>query len=148
MAVKFKKVAGSAPTTLAVMAQELEEAVTKVEELATKVGASVIQVHDSFELEVPKEGAASMKDLLASIGMTLVSAPVVTPLHIGDRVRVTNPLFPWVEAYKPGDCGEVLKNHPPIKEALQYGTRYGLLEVRMDSGALVILHTWEVERAA
>ena len=147
MAVTLKKVTGAVACNQASIAETMKEAmlnsVAAVKKLTLGKG-KVSVVQDSVLVECPPE---SMQDVLAAIGMT--PAPVAPKKDVigqGDRVVVTNTLFPWIEAYKSGDQGKVVKVYPPIKEAVQYGDRYGILDVVLDSGAKVLLHVWEVDR--
>lgn len=147
MAVTLKKVVGDAFHKQAAIAESMKavmmDSVAAVKKLSLGKG-KVTVVQDSVLVECPKE---SMQDVLAAIGMTTAPvAPKKEEIAQGDRVVVTNSLFFWLTSYKAGDQGEVLKVHSPVKEAVQHGEGYGLLEVLMDSGATVILHVWEVDR--
>lgn len=150
MAITLKKVSGELFHKQAILADKLkiqmEESLTasisKIKKI-TLGKAKINVVHDSVEITVP---AGNMAEVLASIGMV---APAPEPkkvrIEAGDRVVVTNQLFPWVTTYQPGSGGKVVKTYSPIKEAVQYGDKFGILDVELDSGVRVLLHTWEVD---
>lgn len=88
-----------------------------------------------------------LQKIMESIGLVAPKEKAVVKFSVGERLRVTNPHFTWITTHKQDDEGVVLRVISPIKEALQYGDQYGLLEVRMDNGNVVFLHNWEVEHA-
>lgn len=86
-----------------------------------------------------------LQKVMESIGLVVPKEKVVEKFSPGDRVRYTNPYFTWVTSVSVGDLGSILRVVSPIKEALQFGEKYGLLEVKLDNGNTVFLHNWEVE---
>lgn len=74
------------------------------------------------------------------------------PLQPGDRVRITNNMFPWVKHYAPGDIGTVRMVTDPMK--LDDGGRYVLHVIDLDQplektrlGQRCALFRWEIEKA-
>lgn len=149
MGVTFRKVSGVDVFAQAeAVSKALGEAVGSVKKLLLGKGSVSVE-GDSVLVECPK---SSVEEVLAAIGMTTTpEAP--EPLKPSgkksfcaeDRVVVTSSMFPWVKAYNVGDTGVVSKVHSPVKEAVQYGDRYAMVEVRLDSGKKVILSVCEVD---
>lgn len=157
MAVLFKKVSGAVVCNQAVaaekMMQVLANPVTETKKILLGKG-KVTVVQDSVLIDSPAESVPSIESALKAIGMTPVaevprgensSMGAVSP---GDRVEVVSAMYDWVSAYKVGDQGVVVKAFSPVKEAVQYGDRYGILEVLLDSGASTLLYVGEVKSVA
>lgn len=104
------------------------------------------------------------KEALVSLGL---SAPTPHKTHIqagdewqqpkdgfpsyatGDRVVITNDLYRWVDLWKPGDMGTVVRFVPSPLEARQRGNRWALVVLKLDKCRVsgreeVCLHGWEV----
>jgi hypothetical protein len=67
----------------------------------------------------------------------------------GDRVRITNDLYTWVEHWKLGDTGVVRKYHPAVPEA-NGDRRYACVIVVLDKPRKAdrpeaYFHAWELE---
>lgn len=78
-----------------------------------------------------------------------VQAKKVEVFSEGQKVIVTNHLYPWIEHWKPGDTGVVKKYHPPIKECMG-DRRYACVVVRLDkprnpNKVEAYFHAWELE---
>ena len=106
------------------------------------------------------------KDTLAALGLgpDTPEAPVPPPKKVGvtirkvgmfsagDKVVVTNDLYTWVEWWKPGDTGVVVKAIPAPNEAGEKRRRYAVVEVKLDNVRVhgrqhCLFHAWELEAA-
>lgn len=72
-------------------------------------------------------------------------------LAVGDRVVITNDLYPWVDRWLPGDSGVVTRYANPVHEALLESHKWGLAIVKLDhprkSGHEVChFHRWELRK--
>lgn len=70
----------------------------------------------------------------------------------GDKVRITNDLYTWVEWWKPGDTGTVTKVAHAPSEAGEKRKRYAVIEVKLDKVRVhgrefCLFHAWELEAA-
>ena len=105
-------------------------------------------------------------DALAAVGLAPEppKAPPPPPVHKpgitikkvgmfadGDAVRVTNTLYSWVEWWKPGDTGKVLKVFPQSTGLKpEERKRYCVVQVKLDKvrvhgREVCLFHAWELE---
>lgn len=104
------------------------------------------------------------KDTLVALGLgpDTPETPVTPPKKVGvvikkvgafsagDKVRITNELYTWVEWWKPEDTGTVTKvTHAP-NEAGEKRKRYAVVEVKLDKVRIhgrefCLFHAWELE---
>lgn len=71
-------------------------------------------------------------------------------LSEGDKVRITNTHYSWVDRWLPMDTGVVLKYHPPVPEFRSEGNKWGLVIVSLDKPRkagheVCYFHRWELE---
>lgn len=71
----------------------------------------------------------------------------------GERVKIVNDLFSWMEWWKPGDTGTVVKYSNPVPENRGDGLKWGILIVKLDKPRVkgrdeCYFHAWEVDRVA
>lgn len=70
-------------------------------------------------------------------------------IDVGKRVVITNGIFdPWLERYKSGDVGTVLRMWPATQEAVGK-FRSGIAEIQLDKTrekdhGVCLLHCWEL----
>lgn len=143
MGVTFKKVVGASQAIAANrMHQELTQKVMASVKKLVLGGAKATVVQDSVLVEAPGK---SPEDLMKELGLlpsvqTTAKERILMP---GDKVRYTNELFTWRTEVPVGAEGVVVRSMSPVKEALQWGMKYALLEVDF-AGVLRWLHQWEV----
>jgi hypothetical protein len=93
------------------------------------------------------------QEALETVGLSPIKSKVVVKkkqvvFQLGQRVVVINNLFPWIEIYKCGDVGVVVR-HIPIK-SLAPGVDYDLYEIRLDRPRVggyerVLVRRWELD---
>lgn len=106
---------------------------------------------------------AASPEVLAALGLAPQPDPKPAPkpggiiikgptsyFKVGDRVEVTNTMFPWLTSYQPGDEGTIehLTGVPPVSLGKPLDFLY---RVRLDTPRdkpVVILAHWELRKAA
>lgn len=107
---------------------------------------------------VPKSGEAPLSPrqqaALEAVGLgpvtkaeAVAAMEWITP---GLRVKITNTMFFWIKAYKPGDTGKVTRNWPAVVTAFSSSPRDDIYEIELDVERVPgvkkhLLSRWEIE---
>lgn len=156
MAITLKRGGGTTAPNFPIQAA-IAEASNAIDLQALKdAGFDVLQ--DSVITPPQEKLTARQKQALIDAGLMKAPAPIkkgVTIKHYrsfskGDKVTITNDLFPWMEWWKPGDTGVVTRTWEAVPEAKNDEKRkYGICEVQLDKArvkdrGVLLFHCWEL----